>query len=104
MSKYIIITADLLTPLTELRDTYISTTEYKTWANFVKATNQDFQPIRIRDKNGERYVLPLGVWLDPVFLGLREFIDANKTKPILIEELTEADFPIQELDKPISYE
>jgi hypothetical protein len=105
MSKYIIFKPYHITQVKSAVKDCMLTTKWGTWKNYVehKDNREDFEFIRIMDSLGhQRWVLPIEVMNNPKFSKLKEICDG--ITGIKIEELTEADFPIYELDKLTSYE
>ena len=105
MGQYIVFKPTHITQVKAAVKAHMLTTKFGTWKNWVdhKDNREDFEFIRILNKDGkQRWVLPIAVRNNPKFKKLKEICDG--ITGIKIVELTENDFPIYELDKPVNYE
>lgn len=100
--KHIILEPSHITQLKQAIKDYMLTTQWGTWKKYVKEINEDFNPIRVRDKSGkQRWVLPIEVRNNPKFSKLKEIADG--ITGIKIIDLTSVDFPAYELGQPTDY-
>ena len=84
----IVLTSAQKTALKEAITNKMKTTKYKTWANYVKITREDFRPIEIKNN---LWVLPKTLKDNPAFAKVKDWILSknptirNVTKSELIE-------------------